>query len=155
MTNHLRRISFMALAGLIVSTAAADATAPAGRFVVGTDTGAFDEVAFPVVFDKKTKLTWDQRVFTAATAADAAAACTPDLTNTVGWRLPTVRELLTLIDYSNDGSSAAIDATYFPNTPAASFWSSTSSAASPEQCADFRQGFLGCYGDAIYARCVH
>lgn len=50
------------------------------------------------------------------TAVNTAALCTY-----TDWRLPTQRELLTLV-YA-DGSSSSIDPTYFLNTPASSFWS--------------------------------
>ena len=51
-------------------------------------------------------------------AVNAAALCTY-----INWRLPTQRELLTLV-YA-DGSSPSIAPTYFPNTPALLFWSGT------------------------------
>jgi hypothetical protein len=58
-------------------------------------------------------------------AVNAAALCSHN-----DWRLPTRRELMTLV-YAN-GSSPTIDATYFPNTQASSFWSSTTYAVSTE-----------------------
>lgn len=51
-------------------------------------------------------------------AVNAAALC-----SYTDWRIPTTRELLTLI-YA-DGSNPAIDQTYFPNTLAVTFWSGT------------------------------
>jgi Protein of unknown function (DUF1566) len=50
-------------------------------------------------------------------AVNTAALCG----HSDGWRLPTQRELLTLVHA--DGSSPSIDPSYFPNTPASSFWS--------------------------------
>lgn len=49
---------------------------------------------------------------------NAAALCTY-----TDWRMPTLRELITLV-YA-DGASPSIDPTYFPNTPATEFWSSS------------------------------
>jgi hypothetical protein len=58
------------------------------------------------------------------TAVNAAALCTY-----VDWRMPTQRELLTLV-YA-DGSSPSIDPTYFPNTPASGFWSGSTYVPGP------------------------
>ena len=41
-----------------------------------------------------------------------------------GWRLPTVQELLTIVD-NNKNTPPLINSTYFPNTPKAAFWSLT------------------------------
>jgi hypothetical protein len=43
------------------------------------------------------------------------------------WRLPTIRELLTIANLNLD--NPAIDATAFPNTPALAFWSATADPA--------------------------
>jgi hypothetical protein len=40
-----------------------------------------------------------------------------------GWRLPTLKELQTIVDYSQ--SNPSIDSTAFPSTPADWFWSSS------------------------------
>ena len=61
-----------------------------------------------------------------ATAVNAAQLCGQS-----DWRLPTRRELMTLV-YAN-GSSPAIDPTYFPNTPSSSFWSASTFAPDPDQ----------------------
>ena len=53
-----------------------------------------------------------------AAAVNAGQLCTYS-----DWRLPTRRELLTLV--KADGSNPAIDSTWFPNTPSAEFWTST------------------------------
>jgi len=45
------------------------------------------------------------------------------------WRLPTIQELFTLVDYSR--CNPAIDTTIFPNTEASSYWSSTAYAHNP------------------------
>jgi hypothetical protein len=44
------------------------------------------------------------------------------------WRLPTRRELESLLDYSKAGFAPMIDADWFPNTLGAMHWTSTSSA---------------------------
>lgn len=58
------------------------------------------------------------------TTADAATACANLSLNGRGWRLPTVKELVTLVDVSV-ASGPTIDSTAFPDTPSGPFWSST------------------------------
>ncbi|CAK0763599.1 conserved exported hypothetical protein [Gammaproteobacteria bacterium] len=45
------------------------------------------------------------------------------------WRLPTYKELASLVDYSQSGP--AINSTYFPNTPSEWYWTSTSYTSDP------------------------
>ena len=45
----------------------------------------------------------------------------------IDWRVPTIRELSTLVDYTVPNAAAKINNTLYPNTPNAMFWSSTSS----------------------------
>ncbi len=47
------------------------------------------------------------------------------------WRLPTVKELSTLI--KGDWSTPDLDATFFPNTALYNYWSSTTAAFQPDQ----------------------
>lgn len=159
--SHLAEILFAAL-GVAVMCTPARAKAPDGRFVVGVDPTGTDP-GFPVVFDTKTKLTWQQG-FTGPFSADDFSrnpgVCRQlDLTvNTTGWRLPTVKELLTLVDFAAPlptvvDPPATIDPTAFPSTPLAAFWSSTSSPSSPLQCVYFGGGSLGCFANN-YIRCV-
>jgi len=74
--------------------------------------------------------------------------------------VPTLKELLTLVDYSTDngpnainGAGAMIDLTFFPNTPPWGFWSSTTSTVRPQRCVDFSFGADGCVG-TLNVRCV-
>lgn len=53
-----------------------------------------------------------------------------NLCGIVGWRMPTLKELESLVDYSRLSPSPSIDIAYFPNTPAAHFWSASPIAAS-------------------------
>lgn len=93
------------------------ATAPAGRFVL--------QDAGKTVLDRINDLRWQQG-FSATPMkwADAKTWCsanTPALPGS-GWRLPTVGELVTLVDRKR--SNPAIDAV-FSGTPNAYFWSIT------------------------------
>jgi hypothetical protein len=45
------------------------------------------------------------------------------------WRLPTIKELCSLVDYTR--SKPAINTTYFPDTVASFYWSSTTDASHP------------------------
>ena len=97
------------------------AKAKPGRFVV--------DAKGETVLDTTTKLTW-QRVVPAQTYAWQAAkdACKALPTASGGWRLPTVRELRSLVDFGHINQS--IDKTAFPNTPSEWFWSATAYSGS-------------------------
>jgi hypothetical protein len=115
-----RTLATLAVGGIFASSVGA--AAPAGRYTVSVGT----------VTDTKTKLTW-QRVVpsTPRTWADAMAYCAgvgASLGST-GWRLPTRKELQTIIDESR--TDPAIDPTAFPDTPAGAFWSSSPVVGSP------------------------
>jgi hypothetical protein len=63
--------------------------------------------------------------------AQTAAAALGD-----GWRLPTIQELLSLVDYAR--SEPAIDTAFFRDVPKDGcwwFWSSTPDASAPSVCA--------------------
>ncbi|TVP86320.1 MAG: DUF1566 domain-containing protein [Thioalkalivibrio sp.] len=91
-----------------------------------------------VVFDSKTGLTW-ARCSVGQTLVDDHCAglanrYTWDQANTLDtdlpgngeWRLPTVEELQTLVEYRV--FNPAIDPQAFPNTPPANFWTSSEAA---------------------------
>ena len=62
--------------------------------------------------------------------ADAVAYCpTLTLAGQSDWRLPSMIELLSIVDHGQYNPS--IDPTYFPSTPPDSFWSSSPVAGSP------------------------
>lgn len=116
-------------AGLLLLLAAprwASGDAPVGRYVIPGD---------GTVYDTKTKLTWQRTAAAAVQWYPARQACA-DLTTLpgTGWRLPTIKELQTLIDFSRT-ASPYIDAVAFPNMPAtgngAVFWSATPLVGSP------------------------
>jgi hypothetical protein len=85
------------------------------------------------VLDTKTNLTWQQTAATAAmTEPDAEAYCSGLSLSGGGWRLPTARELLTLVNYTV--SFPLLDQTAFPGSAAGAdganvYWSSTSAGA--------------------------
>jgi Protein of unknown function (DUF1566) len=142
------RLLVVAIAWLAL-TKTADANAPAGRYTISAGT----------VYDTKTKLTWQQSVPTTTYVwADAKAYCSSAAVGAAlggtGWRLPTIKELQSLIDYTQ---SSAIDQTAFPGTPAGGlFWSSTPSADTPTSAWAIVNGKAFAYDMATtaYARCV-
>ena len=102
-------------AGLVI-VIAGRASAPAGRYTTDADT----------VYDTKTKLTWQQALSSSSyTQAGAASYCSSLGLNGATWRLPTVKELVTIVDVSVASPGPTIDSTAFPGTPASYFWSST------------------------------
>jgi hypothetical protein len=117
------------------------ANAPPGRY---TASGG-------AVVDGATHLTWQQVVETGggddgagrSTWVNAKSYC-KSLGG--GYRLPTVKELLTIVDFSK--SNPAIDTSVgaFPNTPSEPFWTATPLIGSPPTNAwfvSFEDGYAG------------
>jgi hypothetical protein len=107
---------------ILLSDVSAYASAPDGRYTYPTaDT----------VYDTKTKLTW-QRSISPGTYewAGAKTYCAGLNLNGTGWRLPSIKELATILDRSR--SRPAIDTYAFLDTPTylAYSWSSTPDASS-------------------------
>jgi hypothetical protein len=128
--------------------------APAGRYVVGAAT----------VDDTKTKLAWQRSISTATyTWHEARDYCpTPAVASALGgtgWRLPTKKELLTLVDFGVPIPGPTIDATAFPGAPAVSFWSAAavSTSANTAWGVSFDSGAATTMdtGSTLYVRCVH
>jgi hypothetical protein len=116
----LRRHRAIAIASALTCAGASSwvtqsaADAHPGRYVVRPGT----------VYDTKTKLTW-QKVPgpTSYTWADANTYCGQLDLDAMKWRLPSVKELETLVDSSR--TSPAIDLAAFPNTPSQFFWTAS------------------------------
>jgi hypothetical protein len=115
-------------------------------------------VTTDTVADAVTGLIW-QRVVptTAMTLADANTYCwNLTLAGSPDWRLPTLIEVESIVDYSTYNPS--INAAAFPSTPAIMFWSSSPFAlnASNAWVVDFYYGYTYSVGpaDAYGVRCV-
>ena len=92
---------------------------PVNRFVV---------VSGGLVHDTLTNLVWQQQTSTATMSlADAQTYCS---SAGLGFRLPTLKELLSIVDHTVT-SGPPIDQTAFPNTPEEGFWSSPPCGGSP------------------------
>ena len=151
----LRLWQLGAVAAIVVFvTTSADGNAPAGQYAY-TMTDA-------TVTDTKTKLVWQRSPSTAAMTNPQAATYCAGIGTTLGgagWRVPTMKELMTIADYSQS-TPPLIDKTAFPATPSSDFWSSTpfgTNTANPTAWSfDFGTGFT--YGTAtpnmLSVRCV-
>ncbi|HEX3697901.1 MAG TPA: DUF1566 domain-containing protein [Polyangia bacterium] len=95
--------------------------APSERYTIANGT----------VTDTATKLTWQQAVSTSLyTWADANTYCAGLALNGTGWRVPTIGEIQTIVD---DSIGPSVDATVFPMTPSAYFWSSSVAVDDPSR----------------------
>jgi hypothetical protein len=131
----------LAILASVVMAGAARGDAPPGRFTASA--GA--------VVDGVTHLTWRQMVATSgggdgagrATWANAKSACA-GLDS--GYRLPTAKELLTIVDFSRSNPAIDTSVSAFPDTPSEAFWTATPLAGSPPTSAwfvDFSDGYAG------------
>ena len=120
-----------------------DAAAAAGQLTkVGGGAAGFDFTALDAngnatspgshvcVHDNVTNLIWSTETLSNTWAGAQTAATTYSRCGyPSGWRLPTRRELLSIV---HDGASnPAIDSTYFPATQSAWYWSSDTYAPNP------------------------
>ena len=110
---------------------------PAGHYAIGAGSSA------GTVYDTKSKLTWQQAApVTAYSWTDAKTYCTGLDLDGGGWRMPTEKELFSLVDRSGQAAPPYIDSATFPGTPASYVWSSTLSASSASYAwsVDFSSG---------------
>ncbi len=131
---------------------AASCYAPGARFTV--DSG--------LVTDASTGLVWQQAVsMTTVTWAAGKASC--DALG-AGFRLPSLKELQTIVDYGTayPGPGPAIDPTAFPATPIGGYWTSSpvSGSTSTFWMVRFDNGDTASTTivnatDVRYVRCVH
>jgi hypothetical protein len=123
MNAALPRLLGFVAAIAVALTAPVQASAPAGRYTIAAGT----------VYDTKTKLTWQQATpsttYSWAGAKTYCAGVGASLGGT-GWRLPTIKELLTLVDHSLS-LNPTIDSVAFPDTSSTVYWSSTPVLNSP------------------------
>ncbi|MBH1988775.1 MAG: DUF1566 domain-containing protein [Myxococcaceae bacterium] len=133
-----------------------------------------------IVKDTFTGLQWEQESdIGEVTWTDASAHCSNLFKSGFGdWRLPTLIELQSLVDYTLDWRGPSIDEAFFPDTPKSYFWTSTPLSSQPEEgwwyvsfgcsnltishCSEFggficSQGFAGACANVPtlgYVRCV-
>lgn len=128
-----RLVGAMILGAIAVVGGVVHANAPPGQYVSFTSSDA-------CISDQETKLEWMRAPFPSAYdylgANGACASLNDDAGTGVGWRVPSVNELETLVDdvpFCEDvltpGGGCivkAIDGYAFPQTPATQFWTSSS-----------------------------
>jgi hypothetical protein len=87
-------------------------------------TGSYTDNGDGTVTDTSTGLRWQQAGSSNTPWEQALAYCEGlNLGGYTDWRLPTSKELQSLVDYNR--YNPAINTTYFPNTAASWYWSST------------------------------
>ncbi len=109
------------------------------------------------VTDNVTGLMWQQEDDDTTRTWDEACSYCNDLAlgGYSDWRLPSKKELMSIVDYSI--YSPAIDTTYFPGTNASLYWSSTPYSSFSRWFVYFGYGRVGYgYGKSLsgYVRCV-
>jgi hypothetical protein len=122
MAKKLHTLS-LGVCATIASITTAWANAPANRYTVSAGT----------VRDTKTGLVWQQPFKTGMLLADARNYCA---SQGGSWRLPTIKELITIYDYSYPGGGTPGNVFLDPAfgkvaSDDATFWSSTPTAGVP------------------------
>jgi hypothetical protein len=149
----MKRLAFglLGLAAIVgpMVAIAGRASAPAGRYRIANGT----------VYDTKTRLTWQQSISASTyVQADAASYCAMLSLNGGTWRLPTGKELITLVDVSVVYPGPTLDSKTFPGTPADYFWSSTPFEGIPDNAWAISFNYGGPDGYYVsaphYVRCV-
>lgn len=119
--------------------APAYADAPAGRYTIAGDT----------VRDEKTMLTWKRSVTTMPGGGNVPSLEEANKLCALPWRLPTIKELATLVDESA-AAPPFIDLKAFPDTPNLPYWSSTHTNADPDQFRSHVMNADGTITDVYY-----
>jgi hypothetical protein len=98
------------------------------RAVRGGQSGALNNLISNgdgTVTDKASGLMWQQETGGEMNWGSALSYCeNSSLAGYSDWRLPTIKELVSIVDWSKD--NPAIETEYFPNTMSSYYWSSTS-----------------------------
>ena len=107
------------------------------------------------VFDRNTLLTWQRTLLDQELVWESAKEYCESLKN--GWRLPSTKELQTIVDETQ--RQPALDTALFPNTPTGLFWTSTpvnKSGLTNYIFVDVRDGTTeeASKDDAHWVRCV-
>jgi hypothetical protein len=105
------------------------------------------------VYDGLTGLTWQQSELPPGSFSKASTYCQNKATTSMlDWRLPTLQELVSLLDYGRHNQAA--DLTAFPNITGTPYWTASSSPTSGHWLVDFKEGNLIPSGVFGAIRCV-
>ncbi len=124
---------------------------PTGAMPRCYPTQRFEVIDNQLVRDTLTKLVWQRQASSDyMILADAQAYCP------AGFRLPTERELSSIVDFTVAEPGPTIDPAAFPNTPATGFWTSSPpfSSSSDGRCVRFSDGLSSNCVGYYYVRCV-
>jgi hypothetical protein len=140
-------MKLVACAVVLASTIAgvhAMADAPPDRYTINAAQG--------LVTDLRTGLVWQHPANASTYTWDQAATYCRGLGS--GSRVPTLKELLTLVDPMR--ARPAIDIKAFPNTPPEWFWTSSNRATAGPAAVSFANGASGFYRptEVLRVRCV-
>jgi hypothetical protein len=110
-----------------------------------------------VVHDRATGLTWQRTLDGAVhTWTEAATTCQRLSLSRGKWRLPSMKELQTIVDFARH--MPAMDPKAFPGAPMEQYWTSTPLARSPSDAwyVSFRMGAVNTVGhdSPSFVRCV-
>jgi len=147
----LSRVAALASGAMLVAVLA-NADAPIDQYSPFSPSAS-------TILDVHTYLTWQRSVKGPVPATSASAACSS------GFRLPTYRELLTIVDedphdewdpVASKSTSRYIDPNAFPGTPGAAFWTMSPRGATDTMGVNFSTGETSDLGpsDQAYVRCV-
>ena len=127
---------------------------PGDYFLYGQDANyaprnphSYTDLGNGIVRDNVTGLEWQQDTHGTYTWQQAIDYC--DNLMYAGyddWRLPTIKELSTLVDSSIPIPGPTINTDYFLNTQPSFYWSSTNNARTPNNacCVNFKDGSVEC-----------
>jgi Protein of unknown function (DUF1566) len=142
-----RAASAAFFAALVVSTPIG-ADAPPDRYTIDAAAG--------LVTDRRTGLIWQHPANVSTYTWDQAASYCRGLRigGSGGFRVPTLKELMTLIDPTR--RNPAIDIAAFPNTPSEWFWTASNRASAGPAAVSFATGGSGFSRatDVLRVRCV-
>ena len=95
--------------------------------------------------DNHTRLMWSMHVANVEWDTDTSAAANAQARcgYSTGWRLPTARELLSIV-FQSSSSPALVDSFYFPSTPAGFYWTAEPYLPAPTNAwaVDFTSGVM-------------
>lgn len=138
------RLVVIAFLSLALSGAPASANAPTGRYTISNG----------VVYDTRTRLSWQQTAPSTTYQWSAGSSYCKGLGT--GWRLPTFKELITLVDFGR--TAPAIDSSAFSGTLSGTYWSMTFLASDNSKlwAINFSTGATTLVeaGTPSFARCV-
>ncbi|HKU39791.1 MAG TPA: DUF1566 domain-containing protein [Polyangiales bacterium] len=143
----MRSLRLLALSAALAAAHGVGAEAPADRYAVAPQ---------GFVTDARTGLIWQHPLSNSVYSWEQAAAYCRGLNlgANLGFRVPTLKELLTIVDPTR--VRPAVDLKAFPNTPSEWFWTASKSAPAGPAAVQFATGRSGFFAatDQLRVRCV-